>query len=617
MRRNLWCSVGLMAVAAWTGGCRNPCCCIDRYAASASTPVDLTPGPAVARAPDRLEGQPPERVPAPTGSVQPTAYNQSTPGGPGARGQFEIPRGIPGADAPPLRMPPTDATQSPRQRESLMARIFPDVAGAPIAPDTESGDLYTLADLQQIAIENSPVVRQAAAKVEQARGLAIQAGLCPNPVIGYEGDTIPTGATAGYNGLFINQELVTAGKLTYAQNAAAMEMRARQHELRRARVQLANAVRRGYFDVLLAQEQLRFNQSMAELTNQVYQAQIDLVAVKEAAAYEPLQLRVLAVQARNSVIQADNRRTAAWRSLAATLGVPGMPRGVLEGSIEMDAPRIDHEAALALLLRRHTDLAAGQARVGQAGQNLRLQEVTPIPNLLVYSALQHDDTTPLNHMSFNVQIGVPVPLFDKNQGNIVAARGQLAQARQDWIATRNDLESQLAEAFGRYQASLEIVGTYRTDILNDQVRVYRGVYDRFRLAGETVDFAQVVVAQQTLFQAVTGYLQTMGDLWTATVDVAELLQVDDLFAMESFLGGPSPNADIDGAFQQPLPAVGPPAMAPRPGAAPLPVPSAPAPVPAAPPPATAQRAPARPLTRPVSTLSEPAPLPANLQVAPR
>ncbi len=56
--------------------------------------------------------------------------------------------------------------------------------------------------------------------------------------------------------------------------------------------------------------------------------------------------------------------------------------------------------------------------------------------------------------------------------------------------------------------------------------------DRFLIDGQSVDFAQVVVAQQTLGQVVTNYMQSLTDAWMATVDLAELLQVDDLLTMD-------------------------------------------------------------------------------------
>ena len=71
-----------------------------------------------------------------------------------------------------------------------------------------------------------------------------------------------------------------------------------------------------------------------------------------------------------------------------------------------------------------------------------------------------------------------------------------------------------------------------TDLLPDQVRVYRGIYDRFRLDGQSIEFAQVVVAQKTLASVVSNYLQSLNDAWMATVDLAELLQINDLMTMD-------------------------------------------------------------------------------------
>jgi hypothetical protein len=99
--------------------------------------------------------------------------------------RFNIPSELPGADAAPLVMPPMDATQSAEQRRSLAETLFPEVTAATesSAEVAETGEL-TLTTFQQMALENSPVIRQAAANVENARGAAVQAGLYPNPIVG-------------------------------------------------------------------------------------------------------------------------------------------------------------------------------------------------------------------------------------------------------------------------------------------------------------------------------------------------------------------------------------------------------------------------------------------------
>lgn len=446
--------------------------------------------------------------------------------------RFKIPAELPGANASPLVMPPMDATQSAEQRRSLAETLFPEVSAATesSARVADAGEL-TLAAFQQMALENSPVIRQAAANVENARGTAVQAGLYPNPIVGYEGDTIGTARTAGYNGLFFTQEFVTAGKLSLAQSAALNEMQATQADLRKARISLASSVRRNYFTVLIAQERLRFSRSIAKLSNEVYHAQIDLVTGGESAPYEPLQLRVFAVQARNNVILATNDLDASWRQLAATTGLPYMARQTVAGSVETLTPAVDYDT-LVTILQRHTDLAAASFRIASSRNSLRLAEVQPIPNLTVYAAFQHDDTTPLSDYSTNVQVSAPVPVFNRNQGNIAAAHADLVRAEQNLNDTNNTLMSSLADVYSRFTSNRTISESYRTELLPDQVRVYRGVYDRFLIDGESIDFAQVVVAQQTLATVVTSYLQSLNDAWMATVDLAELLQVDDLMTMD-------------------------------------------------------------------------------------
>lgn len=57
--------------------------------------------------------------------------------------------------------------------------------------------LLGLGELLSTANENTPAIKQANAEVAAARGAAVQAGLHPNPVVGYQGDQILSGWTAG------------------------------------------------------------------------------------------------------------------------------------------------------------------------------------------------------------------------------------------------------------------------------------------------------------------------------------------------------------------------------------------------------------------------------------
>jgi cobalt-zinc-cadmium efflux system outer membrane protein len=185
-----------------------------------------------------------------------------------------------------------------------------------------------------------------------------------------------------------------------------------------------------------------------------------------------------------------------------------------------------------------------QTQIDKADYKLKLQRVTPIPDVSVYSAVQYDDTTPLNSTTYNLQVSMPLPLLNRNRGNIIAGEAELVSARQNWSTTRNTLTAKLADAYNRYLSNRKVAETYRREILRDQVRIFRGIYERYRQAGESVDFAQVVLAQQQLSQSINEYPDALTAQWQAFVDLAEVLQIDDLFQIDAALASPAtgPNA---------------------------------------------------------------------------
>lgn len=481
--------------------------------------------------------------------IQPTGFQapQADPESPaaseaGSRRSFAVPPELPGAESAPFQLPAFDANQPPEERREAVRQVYEALPELPAEQVVGSGTAerpLSLMDLQQTAFARSPAIMTAWADVDAARGRAVQAGLCPNPVVGYQGDTINTLNTAGYNGAFVEQTYVTAGKLCLAQQRALMQVRAAEYAYRRARFEVAADVRRAYFGVLIAQERVRLMRAMAQLTQEAYDVQVELVGGGQAAAYEPLQLRVLALQARNAVVTAENAYVGEWRELAAAINHPDMHPVELAGAIEVPPPAIEFEMAKAMLLSRHTDLSIAQAEVSEQNFNLELQRVTPIPNLDLYAAVQHDDTNSRNDVSYNLRVGIPLPLFDRNQGNISAAHAELVRAQHNWVNTQNDLSARLAEIIARYSTARELATTYRTDIVPSQVQTFRGVYNQFREVGGEIDFAQVIVSQQTLSQVVDQYLDTLANQWDAAVDLSEILQVEDIYTMDGVAPVPS------------------------------------------------------------------------------
>jgi cobalt-zinc-cadmium efflux system outer membrane protein len=471
---------------------------------------------------------------------------------------LQAPPELPGADAPPLHLPPyRPDTPNAERREAIRSLYspLPQTPGFPAWQPDFAGRTLTLEALQDLALANSPVLRQAAADVETARGAMIQAGTYPNPEIGYEGDTVGTWDTNGYQGGYVQQNIVTAGKLRLAQSAAGVDLANAQVAMRRARVDVATAVRRAYFAVLVARERLQLAQALAQFTERVYRTQVQLVEGGESAPYEPMQLRVLTLQAQAAVVRAQCECHSQWRQLAAAIGLPDLPPTQVPGRPDMPVPAVDYEQALTTMLANHTDLSTAANKVRQARTLLRLAQVKPIPNVDVTVAVQHDYTFIPGTTTYNLQVGGQLPVFDRNCGNIVSAQAQCYRAEQTVSQVRNELTRSLADAFARYQASRTVVRAFSESALHDQVRAYRGIYERYRSDPGNVQFNDVVVAEQTLAATLTQYIDVLRDQWQAVVDLAELMQVNDIYT----LGQTVPVALIPDLEAAPTPELSPPA----------------------------------------------------------
>jgi outer membrane protein TolC len=128
-------------------------------------------------------------------------------------------------------------------------------------------------------------------------------------------------------------------------------------------------------------------------------------------------------------------------------------------------------------------------------------------------------------------VGGAIPVFDRNQGNRVSARADLVNASQNISVVQNDLIARLAPVFSSYEANRQLASTFRTDALQDQVRAYRGAYQRYFNAFEEISFNDVIVAQQTLSATLNQYLDILQSQWSSVVDLSGLLQMNDVFEL--------------------------------------------------------------------------------------
>ncbi len=203
----------------------------------------------------------------------------------------------------------------------------------------------TLAEAETLAIANHPALRQAAAQVRAAQGNWVQVGLRPNPAVGYIGMEIGDAGTAGKQGGFISQDIVTAGKLQLNRDVALREQQAAEQRVKRARLQVITTVRKYYFEALAAERAATLATQLSEIAEQSVRVSEQRLKALDVPKTALLQSQIEKESADLFEQQANERRTAAWRRLASVIGGQNQTPAVLDDMLARPLPDLDFAEA--------------------------------------------------------------------------------------------------------------------------------------------------------------------------------------------------------------------------------------------------------------------------------
>ena len=386
-------------------------------------------------------------------------------------------------------------------------------AAATESPRPTPAQPATLDALTQLALTSHPRLAQAGFSVEAARGRELQAGLYPNPTVSVTGDEL--GDVQGQGGIwaapYASQEIVTGGKLRLSRAAASREVDQAALGLAGQRYALLASVRQAYFDALALQRRVEMLTEVLDLIDKAVEQTNALVEAKQAARLSLVQLRAEAARVRADRDAAKRELPAAYQRLAAVVGAPTLPIPAVVGTLEGPLPTYEADAARQLVLSSHPEVLAAQAAAERARLLLRRAEVEPIPNVTVGAGYVRQNQNKSDDWTLGVS--VPVPLWNRNQGNVYAAKAQLGEAVQEVSRVQTDLADRLAAALRDYAAARERSDQYRTKVLPLAKEAYDISLTAYK--GGQFEYLQVLQAQRSLAEANVEYVRTLAEAWRA------------------------------------------------------------------------------------------------------
>jgi cobalt-zinc-cadmium efflux system outer membrane protein len=411
----------------------------------------------------------------------------------------------------------------------------------------------TLEELQQMALEHNPTFAQSAANIQAAEGRKKQSGLYPDPTVGYQGEQIRGGSFhGGEQGFFVQQDIVLSGKLGLNRAIFDQELKQAETEAEEQKVRVVTNVRMSYIQALAAQQTLELRQHLSKLADDAVQTSHQLANVGQADAPDVLESEVEAQQAELAVTMAEQNQQRIWKALAAVVGNPRLPLMRLEGKLEDTAP-VNTDELVEKIVNESPAVRIAELGVKRADATLARARRESIPDLQIRAGMQQNgellsepNGKPVGLQGF-VDVGVRIPIFNRNQGNVATARADLERAKREVERVKLVLRERAASVVQNYASSQTAVDRYKNQMIPRAQKAYEMYAKKYQEMASA--YPQVLIAQRTLMQLEVSYITALETLATSSVSLQSYLLTDGLEAPSQPGGIDQPVREVNIPFQ--------------------------------------------------------------------
>lgn len=362
----------------------------------------------------------------------------------------------------------------------------------PLSATIDLADGLDLAEANAVALFHNPRLVEARHQVRVSGAQLLQAGRLENPDL-FLGPRFDTDGGAVIFPASLSWELPIRGDRGARRDVARSDEDLARLELQDRELEVLVAVRRTFIDLWATSRELETFEALGRTTGRVMEWTEQLHAAGEIdlttswlASWERGQL-----EQRERLARAERRRLV--HRLHRLLGL--LPEAALEVSVA-NGPRLPDlpETDLAER-RRHPRLRAAEERYARTEARLRLAIAEQYPSLRFGPEFEDDD----GDTSIGFGLGIELPLFDRNRGEIAAAEAERTAARDHYRATLLALAHEEAEARADAALASELAETLRSGDARRTDEALRALSTRIDLGVSSV--LEVLSAQRAVVEA--------------------------------------------------------------------------------------------------------------------
>ena len=385
-------------------------------------------------------------------------------------------------------------------------------AGQAIEPTTA----LTLRAAIELALSNNADLMIAAREIEAIEGQVLQAQTRPNPELSYllEDTQRATRTTT----LQLNLPIEMGGKRAARIEAAQRGRDSVIAELATRRAEIRATVTAAFFDVLSGQERVALAQDSVDLAKRATDAAAKRVSAGKVSPVEESKARVAEAGVRVELAQAQSELRNARQRLAS-LWANATPRFTrVDGQIDT-LPSVPDTQAIEQRITDSPHLKRAQMEVQRRRALVEVERARRIPDVTVSMGAKRAEELGRNQILLGVS--VPLPFFDRNQGNLLEALKREDKSRDELLAIRIRLNTDVLQARERLSAGRSEIEILQREVLPGAKSAYDAATTGFEFG--KFNFLEVLDAQRTYFQAKSQYLKALAEAHRAAAEIDRLL----------------------------------------------------------------------------------------------
>ena len=378
----------------------------------------------------------------------------------------------------------------------------------------------TLDQAIDLALAHNHALLAARTQIDQNKAQEITANLRPNPTFGIDSQFIPifTPSQFSLDNLNVTQQFdVGIGYLFERGHKRQHRLQAARDQTAVTRSQVADAERtltfnvgQQFVNVLLAESSLQF----AEQDLQSFQQTVDIAEQRYRAGDisegDFLKIKVQLLQFQTDVSSARLAKVQALVALRQLLGYDAVPADYdVQGDLAYVPMSAGEEDLQVLALRDRADLRAAQQGITAAQSQYLLAKANGKQDLSSTYNFSHVSGANSASLFFSI----PLPVFDRNQGEIARTRYAINQAEQNQRAVSDTVMSDVENAYEAVKSNDQVVQLYMAGYLKN-AKDSRDIteYAYKRGAASLLDFLD---AERSYRQTELAYRQALASYLTA------------------------------------------------------------------------------------------------------